>query len=154
MISSDRVPTVADRVPDTVNVSVSRVPSYRDTDTHTDTGPHTDCVPCPDDLHRRIRATSAAEAPLRAGGNWICQIAGKDWAEDTTLAGLVRSLIDVLPREEPVTDQQTHSPRRSPAESAPRIDQRDKPSAEELARQRAQLAARPRRPRTAGGWSA
>lgn len=47
MISNDCVPTVADRVPDTVNVSVSRVPSYRDTDTHTARRPQCDCVPRP-----------------------------------------------------------------------------------------------------------
>lgn len=28
--------------------------------------------------------------------DWICQIAGKDWADDATLAGLVRALNDVL----------------------------------------------------------
>jgi hypothetical protein len=28
--------------------------------------------------------------------DWICQIAGKTWADDTTLAGLVRAIDDVL----------------------------------------------------------
>jgi hypothetical protein len=37
------------------------------------------------------RCTSSAEVL-----DWICQVAGKSWADDATIAGLVRALDDVL----------------------------------------------------------
>lgn len=53
------------------------------------------CVLYPDEPYRYEvdleTCTSSAEVL-----DWICQIAGKTWADDATLAGLVRALDDVL----------------------------------------------------------
>lgn len=48
--------------------------------------------PCPYRYEVHLdRCTTSAEVL-----DWICQVAGKTWANDATLAGLVRALDDVL----------------------------------------------------------